>query len=110
MDFIPLLIGAVLLGLGIGAGEVSAVTLLQLAVPDGMRGKILGLIITANAIGYSIGAWIAGRSVEAQAVGTLLTGATACVAALALTWLIIQARGSKTLDALADTNAPVPAE
>ena len=49
------------MGFGLGMTEVVTVTLLQLAVPDGMRGKVLGIVLATNARGLSLGAWLVGQ-------------------------------------------------
>ncbi|CAN5499176.1 hypothetical protein BH24DEI1_BH24DEI1_14840 [soil metagenome] len=56
---IPVLYGA--MG-GLGVLEVSGITLLQLTLPHGLRGKVIGLVLSLNGLSLGGGAWLAGRA------------------------------------------------
>ena len=86
--FEVLIAGAVMMGLGLGFTEVAAVTLLQLIVPDGMRGKVMGMLIGLNAFGLSLGAFVAGQLAERLGLGTLYLVFAALALALSLLWLV----------------------
>lgn len=91
-SFVWFLGGAVLGGFGLGMTEVAAVTLLQLAVPDGMRGKVLGIVLAANALGLSLGAWLVGQLAGQFGLTAIyLVVATLLVAVSAL-WLWVNLR------------------
>jgi MFS family permease len=79
-DFSWFVSGAFVIGLGLGFTEVSAMTFSQLVIPDGMRGKVLGLKLSSGALGLTLGAWLGGQVVQ----HTNLTYALAAVAALLL--------------------------
>jgi MFS family permease len=78
--------GGVVLGFGLGFTEVAAVTLLQLAVPDGMRGKVLGLVLSTNALGLMGGAWLSGRLVEGVDASVLFTVSAGVVLVMGMVW------------------------
>jgi MFS family permease len=99
------LAGALVLGLGLGFSEVAAVTLLQLAVPDGMRGKVLGIIFTANALGLTLGAWLAGILIESVPVSRIYAAVSVGVLVLTAAWTLLHVRGRETLDRLVRANA-----
>lgn len=107
--FGALLAGAGLLGFGIGFTEVAAITLLQLAVPAGMRGKVMGAIITANALGLTGGAWLSGRLGEAVPAPTLFGGAALVALLTALVWTAATALGRARLERLVERAARAPA-
>ncbi len=86
------LAGGVVLGVGLGVGEVASITLLQLVVPDGMRGKVLGVVFPANAAGLALGAAVAGALGERVAPSASFLGAAALVGLLALTWGLLSGR------------------
>jgi MFS family permease len=83
-SFPTLLAGGVVGGIGLGFLEVSAVTMLQLMTPDGMRGKLMGLVVGVNAFGLAVGAWAAGQVAVPLLLALLLVtmvGTTAAWAA-----------------------------
>lgn len=81
-----LLGGGAIIGTGLGISEVAALTLLQLAVPDGLRGKVMGLVLPANALGLTIGAAVAGAVASNASLAPALLAAGATVATLAGVW------------------------
>jgi len=90
---------------------VAAITLLQLAIPAGMRGKVLGLIIMVNAAGLSAGAWVAGLVVGGAGLGPVYAAAAVLLGLLALIWLLLQAGSAGLqLDRLVGEEAATPAK
>jgi len=92
-----LLGGGVVIGAGLGLGEVASITLLQLIVPDGLRGKVLGLVLPANALGLTVGAAVAGAVAPLPSYATVLLAAGAVLLMLAVSWAAL----SRGLDARA---------
>lgn len=90
--------GGAVLGFGLGFSEVAAVTLLQLAVPDGMRGKVLGLIFSANAAGLTVGAWLGGVLAARAGVTPVLAAAALAIAGIAAVWTILKAVRPEAVD------------
>ncbi|MEJ2290436.1 MAG: MFS transporter [Deinococcales bacterium] len=84
-----LLGGGLVIGAGLGLGEVASITLLQLIVPDGLRGKVLGLVLPANALGLTVGAVVAGAVATQPSYAPVLVGAAATVVALAVLWATV---------------------
>ncbi len=84
--------GGAVIGTGLGMGEVASLTLLQLIVPDGLRGKVMGVVLPANALGLTIGAAVAGAVATSSDPSPALLGAGAAVLLLALAWLAIAGR------------------
>ncbi|MEJ2289867.1 MAG: hypothetical protein P8Y02_14745 [Deinococcales bacterium] len=78
-----------MIGAGLGLGEVASITLLQLIVPDGLRGKVLGLVLPANALGLTVGAVVAGAVAAQPSYAPVLVGAAATVVALAVLWATV---------------------
>lgn len=103
--FTVYLAGAVVLGIGLGFTEVAAITLIQLAVPDGMRGKVLGIIFTANAVGLSLGAWLAGALVGSVPMSTIYVAGSLALAAIAIVWTLLHSLQSEHLDRLIEAAA-----
>lgn len=103
--FIPYLLGGLVLGSGLGFSEVAAVTLLQLAVPDGMRGKVLGIVFTANALGLTLGAWLAGLLIERFAVSPIYSASAAVVMLCGVVWTLLHVQGREALDRLMKASA-----
>jgi MFS family permease len=99
------LAGGLILGLGLGFSEVAAVTLLQLAVPDGMRGKVLGIIFTVNAVGLVAGAWLAGVLVERSTMSPIFLTGSATILLSALVWTVLHVRGRDDLERLIEATA-----
>ena len=104
-SFTPYLAGGLVLGLGLGFGEVAAVTLIQLAVPDGMRGKVLGIVFTTNALGLTLGASLAGFLVASLPVATVYTGCAIVILVLSVVWTLLHVRKSESLDRLIEAAA-----
>lgn len=96
--FRELLAGGLLLGVGLGFSEVAAVTLLQLAIPDGMRGKVLGTIFTVNALGLTLGASLAGVLVESVGVSVIFWAAAVAILALSVIWTALHVMWREVLD------------
>ncbi len=99
---VPTLGGGAVIGMGLGLGEVAAITLLQRQVPDGHRGKVLGLVLPANALGLSLGALVGGAVASSPSYALAFLGAGTLVAALALTWSVLSRR--------AELHVEMPAE
>ncbi len=81
-----LLGGGVVIGMGLGLGEVASITLLQIIVPDGLRGKVLGLVLPANALGLTLGAAVAGAVAPLPSYANALLAAGAALLLLAAAW------------------------
>ena len=103
--FTVYLAGAVVLGIGLGFTEVAAITLIQLAVPDGMRGKVLGIVYTANAVGLSLGAWLAGALVGSVPMPTIYVAGSLALAAIAIVWTLLHSLQREQLDRLIEAAA-----
>ena len=87
---LPLLVASVLpLGIGLGLTEVAALTYMQLVIPDGLRGKVLGAIFTVNAAGLAAGAALAGALDAVVSVGALFGAAALLAAGLGATWVMV---------------------
>lgn len=86
--FAWLLGGAVVLGLGIGFTQVAAITLLQLAIPEGMRGKVMGAIVSTNAIGQSAGAALAAAVPGGLPAQTIFIVSAVAVLTCAAVWIV----------------------
>ncbi len=91
------LAGGAVLGAGLGIGEVASITLLQLIVPDGMRGKVLGLVFPANAAGLAIGASVAGLLADRVSSAAAFLGAGGLLLLLAVGW-VLASRGLREGD------------
>ena len=96
-------VGGAVLGIGLGIGEVAILTLVQLAVPDGIRGKVLGVAFTANAAGLTSGAWVAGQALAVTSETTIFGVAAILGAGLCALWIGLQALAPKALDRLVST-------
>jgi MFS family permease len=99
------LTGGLILGLGLGFSEVAAVTLLQLAVPDGMRGKVLGMIFTVNAVGLVAGAWLAGVLIDRSSMSPIFLSGSATILLSAFIWTVLHVRGRDDLERLIEATA-----
>lgn len=95
--FTWLLGGAIFVGFGLGMTEVAAVTLLQLAVPDGMRGKVLGIVLAANALGLTLGAWLVGQFAEQIGLTAIYLAIATLLVALSALWLLVNLRHPNAL-------------
>ena len=102
----PMLAGSAVLGLGIGFTEVAAITLLQLAVPDGMRGKVMGAIFTANAAGQSLGAAFAAPLADGAPTGPVFLAAAGVMTACAIAWIAGNRLGRERLDTVIARSVP----
>lgn len=98
--------GGIVLGIGLGIGEVAILTLVQLAVPDGMRGKVLGVAFAANAAGLTFGAWAAGAALDTVAPTTIFGTAAVVGATMCAAWTMLQIRDPRALDRLTEAAAP----
>jgi MFS family permease len=98
--------GGIVLGLGLGIGEVAILTLVQLAVPDGMRGKVLGVAFTANAAGLTFGAWAAGAALGTVEPTGIFAAAAVLGGAICTAWILFQVRDPRSLDRLVEAAAP----
>lgn len=104
-NFSWFLSGAVFVGFGLGMTEVAAVTLLQLAVPDGMRGKVLGIVFAANALGLTLGAWSVGQFAEQVGLMTLYVAMATLLVAVSTLWLWVNLKYPDALEPLGDKTA-----
>jgi MFS transporter, DHA3 family, macrolide efflux protein len=88
--------GAFVFGMGLGFSEVAVVTFAQLIIPDGMRGKVLGLQLSSGALGLTLGAWVGGQVVQS----TELTYTLAAVAILVLcgVWTYLNVQRGRARD------------
>lgn len=102
--------GGIVLGLGLGIGEVAILTLVQLAVPDGMRGKVLGVAFTANAAGLTFGAWAAGAALDTVPPTTIFAAAAVLGATMCAAWTLLQVRDPRSLDRLTASATPTPGD
>lgn len=101
-SFAWLIGGAVFVGFGLGMTEVAAVTLLQLAVPEGMRGKVLGIVLAANALGLSLGAWLVGQLVGEIGLTALYLTVSILLITVSTLWLAVNLRQPDGLKPLSD--------
>jgi len=99
-----LLGGGAVIGTGLGMAEVAAMTLMQLIIPDGLRGKVMGLVLPANALGLAIGAAIAGAIAPRPTFAPALLLAAGALLALAAVWASL-ARGLRPDPAAAGNTA-----
>ena len=77
--------GSGLFGLGVGLLDVAALTLMQRLVPDGLRGRMIGLELSVGALGLSLGAVAAGT---ALGTGVLMGILALSMVALDLGWVV----------------------
>lgn len=101
-----ILAGGVVLGIGLGLGEVAILTLVQLAVPDGMRGKVMGVAFTINAVGLATGAWVAGVALDATSSNATFAAAALLGALLCTAWTWLQIADPTSLDRLTRAGMP----
>jgi MFS family permease len=91
--------GAFVFGVGLGFSEVAVMTFAQLIIPDGMRGKVLGLQLSSGALGLTLGAWLGGQVVYQTGLAYALSGVVILLTCLIWTVLNVQrgrARGLVT--------------
>lgn len=88
------LVGGGIGGIGLGIVEVSAMTFMQLLIPGGMRGKIMGLSLSAGALGLMLGATVAGQLVNAMSNTVIFGVSAAIIVLLSLAWILLL-RGRK---------------
>jgi MFS family permease len=72
-------------GLSVGLLDVASMTQMQMLVPDGVRGRVMGTSISVGALGLSLGAVVAGLNVSTSMLMGLLGG---ILAFLSLTWMV----------------------
>jgi len=77
--------GSGLFGLGVGLLDVAALTLMQRLVPDGLRGRMMGLSLSVGALGLGLGAVAAGT---ALGTGVLMGILALSMVALGLGWVV----------------------
>jgi MFS family permease len=82
--------GGLVLGFGLGFVEVSAMTFSQLIIPDGMRGKVLGLNLSSGALGLTVGAWLGGLVIDQASLAYALSAIVILLTCLAWTYLNVQ--------------------
>jgi MFS family permease len=82
--------GGFVLGFGLGFVEVSAMTFSQLIIPDGMRGKVLGLNLSSGALGLTVGAWLGGLVIDQAGLAYALSAIIILLVCLAWTYLNMQ--------------------
>lgn len=100
-----LLAGAGLLGLGIGFNQVAAITLLQLAIPEGARGKVMGAIVSVNAVGQAAGAALSAAAADGLPPTLTFAASAGVVAACAAVWSVATLLGNDRLRAALARNA-----
>lgn len=88
--------GAFVVGLALGFTEVAALTFSQLVIPDGMRGKVLGLKLSSGALGLTLGAWLGGQVV--QTANLAYTFAAVAVLLLCIAWTYLNMQRGRTRD------------
>jgi len=76
--------GSGLFGLGVGLLDVAALTLMQRLIPDGLRGRTMGLSLSVGALGLSLGAATAGTG---MGTGVLMGLLTTVMALLFVGWV-----------------------
>jgi MFS family permease len=86
--------GAFFLGLSLGFTEVAAMTFSQLIIPDGMRGKVLGLKLSSGALGLTLGAWLGGQ--VAQYTELAYTVSAVAVFILCVAWTLLNVQRGRT--------------
>jgi MFS family permease len=96
-DFSWFVSGAFVFGLGLGFTEVAAVTFSQLVIPDGMRGKVLGLKLSSGALGLALGAWLGGQVVQTANLAYTLAAVVVLVLCVAWTFLTMGRGKTQTL-------------
>ena len=84
------LCGALFLGLSLGFAEVASMTFSQLVIPDGMRGKVLGLKLSSGALGLTLGAWLGGQVVQHTELAYSVSAVAVFVLCIAWTLLNMQ--------------------
>lgn len=92
LDVYTLFGGAALLGFGLGMSEVAAITLLQKLIPNGQRGKVLGFVLSVNALGLAAGAYTAGLVLAATTATVVYASGSLLIGAFALVWIAYQLR------------------
>jgi MFS family permease len=93
--------GAFFLGLSLGFTEVAAMTFSQLIIPDGMRGKVLGLKLSSGALGLTLGAWLGGQVAQ---YSELAYGVSAvAVFILCAAWTLLNVQRGKARDLIRTT-------
>jgi MFS family permease len=93
--------GAFLIGLALGFTEVAGTTFSQLVIPDGMRGKVLGLKLSSGALGLTLGAWLGGQVVQSTNLAYMVSAIFVIV--LCLAWTLLNMQRGRTQNLL--TNA-----
>lgn len=84
VSLVPVWWGAALVfGVGLGALEVLAMTRSQQLIPPEVRGRVLGALLSANAVGLSLGAALAATPTPTP---LLMAGLTLTLALLGLFW------------------------
>jgi MFS family permease len=86
--------GAFVFGIGLGFSEVAVMTFAQLIIPDGMRGKVLGLQLSSGALGLTLGAWLGGQVVQRTDLAYVLAAITAML--LCGAWTVLNVQREKT--------------
>lgn len=89
--------GGAVLGIGLGIGEVAILTLVQLAVPDGLRGKVMGVAFAFNAAGLTFGAWIAAVGLELSTPSVIFGTAATLGLLMCAAWTVMRLRDPGSL-------------
>ena len=89
--------GAFVFGMGLGFSEVAVVTFAQLIIPDGMRGKVLGLQLSIRALGLTLVAWLGGQVVYQAGLAYAISAMVILLTCLAWTYLNVQRGKSRDL-------------
>lgn len=73
-------------GLSVGLLDVASMTQMQLLVPDGVRGRVMGTSISVGALGLSLGAVVAGLDVSTSMLMGVLGGVLALLSLIWISW------------------------
>lgn len=81
-------VGAAALGLGFGLLTVSVISYFQAVVPTGLLGRVMGVLNSANAVGYVVGAVGTGAILSRWPATTLFAGLSGATLVLFITVLL----------------------
>jgi MFS family permease len=73
-------------GFSVGLLDVASMTQMQMLVPDGVRGRVMGTSISVGALGLSLGAVIAGLDVSTSMLMGVLGGVLALLSLIWMSW------------------------
>lgn len=84
------IVGAFVFGSGLGLSEVAVMTFAQRVIPDGMRGKVLGLHLSSGALGLTLGAWLGGQGIQHTELAYMLSAIATLILCVVWTFLNVQ--------------------